>query len=34
MEAAKGNNFPEKGWTIENGALSVVDAAGRNHQWW
>ena len=28
-KAAKGNNFPEKGWTIDKGVLSVVDAAGK-----
>jgi len=28
-KAAKGNSFPEKGWTIDNGVLSVVDAAGK-----
>jgi hypothetical protein len=28
-KAAKGNNFPEKGWTISNGVLSVVDAEGK-----
>ena len=27
-KSAKGNNFPEKGWTINNGALSVIAAAG------
>jgi len=28
-KSAKGNNFPEKGWTIDKGVLSVVDAAGK-----
>lgn len=28
-KSAKGNNFPEKGWTISNGILSVVDAEGK-----
>jgi hypothetical protein len=28
-KSAKGNSFPEKGWTISNGILSVVDAEGK-----
>jgi len=28
-KSAKGNNFPEQGWTINNGTLSVVDAEGK-----
>ncbi|MEI9807580.1 MAG: DUF1080 domain-containing protein [Bacteroidota bacterium] len=28
-ESAKGNSFPEKGWTISNGVLSVVNAEGK-----
>ena len=28
-KSAKRNNFPEQGWTINNGALSVVDAEGK-----
>ena len=28
-KSAKGTNFPEKGWTINNGILSVVDAEGK-----
>jgi len=27
--SAKGNNFPEKGWTIGNGIISVQDAEGK-----
>ena len=28
-KSAKSNNFPEQGWTITNGAISVVDAEGK-----
>lgn len=28
-ESAKGEKFPEKGWTIANGIISVVDAEGK-----
>lgn len=28
-KSAKGNNFPEKGWDINNGTISVLDAEGR-----
>jgi Domain of Unknown Function (DUF1080) len=28
-KSAKGGSFPEKGWTISNGILSVVDAEGK-----
>ncbi|MEI9908387.1 MAG: DUF1080 domain-containing protein [Bacteroidota bacterium] len=28
-KSAKGDSFPEKGWTISNGIISVVDAEGK-----
>jgi len=28
-KSAKGNSFPEKGWTISNGIITVQDAAGK-----